>query len=173
MRTSLKLFAVAYGLIAAFFCGWLTPQFEFYRSLILACFFGAPCLVAWTISTSNTTISLRTCVSLACATLLVACCSVFLTMNLYETDLDKKIAFDRVCAVFRRQVKSLSGYEQVDITYSHMKGGAVRLTGTVSNKELHDQLIWMTRGLLLSQEMTAGYRDNVTYPAESQPERDN
>jgi hypothetical protein len=164
MHTFAKTLSVSYAIAAAFAFGWLTAVIEFPRALIMAAFFFAPCFVAWKTFFSNKSVSRGEYSALAGATLLLSGASLFLVTQLFRNDVDKHVMFDRECRVFCRRLQSLPEYTNIDVSYSHMKGGTVHLRGKVADKDSYDRLIWFTRGLLLCQEMGASYADRVDYP---------
>lgn len=83
---------------------------------------------------------------------------------MFDAGVGQHVQFDHVCRSFAEQIRRLPEFNNIEVSYDHRKGGTVHVVGSVRNKDVHDQLIDMTHGVILSQKSNAGISDRISYP---------
>lgn len=155
----------AYTTIAIWTCGWLAGRFGLFPSLFAAVIILAPALFAWRMLASNKVAKRREYIYLAMVTLLAIFGTGFVVAQWYETGMDRLAMFDREMHQFTNRVASMPEYKNVEVSFTHRKGGRVYLKGHVANKDSHDRLLqnygWMVRN------NDSGYYDGVEYPGKA------
>jgi hypothetical protein len=142
--------------------GWLAGRFGLIPSFFAAILFFAPALFAWRMVASNKEAKRREFVYLGLVTLIAVCATGFVVTKWYETGMDRSAMFDREFYKFRNRVASLPEYRNVDVSFTHRKGGRVYLHGHVANKDAHDRLIQTFEWMVRNNE--SGCYDGVQYP---------
>lgn len=56
-------------------------------------------------------------------------------------------------------------YKNVEVSFTHRKGGRVYLTGHVANKDTHDRLLQAYSSMVRNND--SGYYDGVEYPGKA------
>lgn len=158
----MRIFALVYSAVAIWAFGWLTGTFGIWPSLFVAIILLTPAFFAWRMARPGRETKRREYGYLGVVTVLAIGASVFIVNTWYDAGMDRLAMFDREYHSFRRHVSSLPEYEDVEISYTHRKGGRVYLHGEVSNKKSYERLIqkieWMVRN------NDSGYYDGVEYP---------
>ena len=161
----MRRFAIVYSVIAIWTFGWLVGSFGLWVSLFASIIVFAPAVFAWRMTTSNREIKHREYGYLAVVTVLTIVASVFIVSKWYETGMDRLANFDREYHAFRSHVSALPEYTNVEISYTHRKGGRVYLHGNVANKDSHERLIQKIERMVRNNDL--GYYDGVEYPGKS------
>lgn len=161
----MRRWTIAYTVIAIWTFGWLAGRFGILPSLFAAFIFFIPAVFAWRMLILNRPIKRREFVYLGLVTVLACCGTAFVVSKWYETGMDRLAMFDREFHQFRNRVASMPEYQNVEISYTHRKGGRVYLHGHVANKDAHDRLIRMIDGMVRNND--SGYYDGVEFPGKS------
>ncbi|MFN3149998.1 hypothetical protein [Bremerella sp.] len=160
---------IAYSVIAIWAFGWLAGRFGFLPSLFVAIIILTPAFFAWRMILRDQVIKRREFAYLSVVTLLAVSGSVFIILQWYDTGMDRRAMFDREYHAFQRRVSTMPEFRDVEISYTHRKGGRVYMHGSVANKLSHDRLIetidWMIRN------NDSGYYDGVEYPGKTNAEK--
>lgn len=165
IRDSMRKFAIVYSAIAIWTFGWLVGSFGLWASLFASIVVFAPAVFARRMTASSCEIKLREYGYLTVVTVLAIVASVFVVNKWYETGMDRLAFFDREYHSFRRHVLAIPEYRNVEISYTHRKGGRVYLHGNVADKDSHERLIQTIEWML--QNNDSGYYDGVEYPGKS------
>ena len=156
---------IAYSVIAIWAFGWLAGRFGFLPSLFASVIILAPAFFAWRMISRKQTVKHRELAYLGVVTMLAVAASGFIVVKWYDTGMDRRAIFDREYHAFQRRVSTMPEYNNVEVSYTHRKGGRVYLHGSVANKDSHDRLIqtidWMIRN------NDSGYFDGVEYPGKT------
>lgn len=158
----MRRWTIAYCVIAIWTFGWLVGRFGILPSVFAALIFFIPAAFAWRMVTSNRTIRRREYGYLGLVTVLALSATVFVVAKWQDTGMDRRAMFDRDYHEFRDRVNSMPEYKNVEVSYTHRKGGRVYLHGHVASKDSHDRLLqtyeWMVRN------NQSGCYDGVEYP---------
>jgi hypothetical protein len=161
----MRRWAIAYSVIAMWAFGWLAGRFGLLPSLFAALVFFIPAVFAWRMVASKRIIKRREYAYLGVVTVLALGATTFVVAKWHDAGMDRLAIFDREYHRFRNRVESMPEYRNVDVSYTHRKGGRVYLHGRVANKQSHERLIqlivWMVRN------NDSGYYDGVDYPGKS------
>lgn len=156
---------ITYSVIAIWAFGWLAGRFGFIPSLFVSVIILSPACFAWRMVSREQTIKRREFGYLGVITMLAIAASIFVVINWYETGMDRLAIFDREYHAFQRHVSGMPEYKNVEISYTHRKGGRVYLHGSVASRLSYDRLIqtidWMIRN------NDSGYYDGVEYPGKT------
>lgn len=156
---------IAYTVIAIWTFGWLAGRFGILPSLFAAIIFFIPAVFAWRMFTCSRTIKRHEYGYLGLVTVLALCATAFIVSKWYESGMDRLAMFDREYQQFRNRVASMREYKNVEVSYTHRKGGRVYLDGYVANKGNHDRLLEMIEWMVRNND--SGYYDGVDYPGKS------
>jgi hypothetical protein len=161
----MRRWAIAYSVIAIWVFGWLAGRFGLLPSLFAAVVFFIPGVFAWRMVASKRTIKRREYVYLGVATVLALVATTFVIAKWHGAGMDRLAIFDREYHQFRNRVESMPEYKNVEVSYTHRKGGRVYLHGHVANKGSHERLIQLIEWMVRNND--SGYFDGVNYPGKS------
>ncbi|MDP1559818.1 MAG: hypothetical protein Q8M16_00290 [Pirellulaceae bacterium] len=161
----MRHWTIAYALIATWTFGWLAGRFGMLPSLFAAVVIFAPVFFAWRMAAPNKVTKRREYVYLALVTSMAICGTGFVVAKWHETGMDRSAMFDREFYKFKNRVASMPEYENVEVSFTHRKGGRVYLHGHVTNKESHDRLLQTYEWMVRNNE--SGCYDGVDYPGKS------
>ncbi|QDT65324.1 hypothetical protein [Calycomorphotria hydatis] len=156
---------IVYSVIAIWAFGWLAGRFGFSPSLFASFIILAPMFFAWRMISRDQSIKRREFAYLGIVTVLAVAASVFIVLKWYDTGMDRRAIFDREYHAFQRHISTMPEYKNVEISYTHRKGGRVYLHGSVANKDSHDRLIQIIDWMIRNND--SGYYDGVEYPGKT------
>jgi len=151
-----------YSIAAIWTFGWLTGTFGLLPSLFASAIVFAPVASAWRMLVSKRAIKRREYGYLATVSLLAITATGFIVVKWYDTGMDRLAVFDREYDAFHKRISSMPEYKNVEISYTHRKGGRVYLHGDVANKDSHDRLLQTYERMVRNND--SGYYDGVDYP---------
>jgi hypothetical protein len=163
MRTA----AIVYSVLVIWMSGWLTSTFGFFPALFAAIILGLPPFFAWRVSKPGYAAKRREFVYLAIASILSIAASTFLLTTWYGAGINRLVIFEREYQAFRREVAAIPEFANVNVSYTHRKGGRVYLHGTVASEYSHSRLIKMVEEMIRYGD--SGYYDGVYYPGKKTP----
>jgi hypothetical protein len=158
----MRNWTIAYTLIATWTSGWLAGRFGLFPSLFAAIVILAPAFFAWRMLAPNKVTKRREYVYLALVTSLAISGTGFVVAKWYETGMERSAMFDREIYRFKNRVASIPEYKNVEVSFTHRKGGRVYLQGYVTSKDSHDRLLQTYEWMVRNNE--SGCHDGVEYP---------
>jgi len=161
----MRKFAIAYSILAICAFGWLTGSFGLLPSLFASIIVFSPAAFAWRMVATDRTVKRREFVYLGIVTMLAVTASVFIVSKWYETGMDRLAVLDREIRAFQKHVATIPEYKNVEVTYTHRKGGRVYLHGTVTTKTSYERLLQTLNRMVRNNE--SGYYDGVEYPGKT------
>ena len=161
----MRRWTIAYVVLAAWTFGWLAGRFGLLPSCFFAIIFFIPAVFAWRMSAANRTIKRREYAYLGLVAALAISATLFLVARWIDTGMDRSAMFEREYHQFRNRINSMLEYKNVEISYTHRKGGRVYLHGHVANKDSHDRLVRMIEQMVRNND--SGYYNGVDYPGRS------
>lgn len=153
---------IAYTTIAIWTGGWLAGRFGLLPSLFASVIILAPALFAWRMLTSNKVGKRREYIYLGVVTLMAISGTGYIVVNWYENGMDRSAMFDREIHQFKNRVASIPEYKNVEVSFTHRKGGRVYLKGHVESKDSHDRLLETYDRMVRNN--ASGCYDGVEYP---------
>jgi hypothetical protein len=159
--------SLAYLAVAVWAFGWLAATFGLGPSLFLAAILFAPAFFAWRMAARQQAIQQHEYAYLSIIATVAVAATTFLVIHWYGAGMDSLARFDREFRAFRRHVASTPEYRNVQIEYTHRKGGRVYMHGYVPSKFWHDLLIQDIESMVRSN--FSGYFDGVHYPNKPTP----
>lgn len=158
----MRSWTIAYTVVSIWTFGWLASRFGLAYSIFAAAIIFIPAAFAWRMLASNIAIKHREYLYLGLVTLASVYATAFIVSSWFDAGLDRLRIFESEYQSFRDRVNSLPEYKQVEVSYTHRKGGRVYLHGHVINKDSHDRLIDLIESIVRNSD--SGYYDGVDYP---------
>lgn len=156
----IRWLATFYLISAAITLSWVYSDFG-NPTLVVGCLMVSPgLLVLWRLRKKP--IGVRQRVDLAIAGTVAVVAISFLIFRSYDLGLDRHAKFEREYHSFLRKIANKPEYADIEVSYTHRKGGRVYLKGTVATKDLHDRLIEDFESTVHSNE--SGYYDGIAWP---------
>lgn len=150
----------AYSIASIWLFGWLTATFGFLCAVLATLILASPAFFSWRMSARNRPIGRCEYGYLAVLAIVVVIGTLFLVMTWFETGMDRLASFDREYRAFCSRIATMPEYKNVEVSYTHRKGGRVYLHGTVDTKDSHDRLIQMVDRTVRSN--ASGFYDGVS-----------
>ena len=161
----MRKLAIAYSVLAIWTFGWFTGSFGLLPSLFASIIIFTPAAFAWRMVATDRTVKGREYAYLAVVTMLAVTASVFIVSKWYETGMDRLAVFEREIHAFQKHVATMPEYKDVEVSYTHRKGGRVYLHGTVTTQASHERLLQTIDRMVRNND--SGYYDGVEYPGKS------
>ena len=148
----MRRFAIAYTAFATWAFGWMVGRFLLLPSLLAAIILFSPALFAWRMLASSRSPKRREYVYLSVVTLLAVCGTTFVALQWLDKGMDRAAMFDREFHQFKSHIAGMPEYKNVNVSFTHRKGGRVYLNGQVSTKDAHDRLLRLYARMVRNNE---------------------
>ncbi len=165
----MRRLTIAYTAVAIWAFGWLTGTFGFGPALLASIILLTPAYFGWRMAAARQDdVRDREYVYLGVLTLFSVTGTLLLITAWFDTGMDRRAMFNRALSDFRQHVATMPEYGNVTISYTDLKGGGLRLDGSVANEEAHERF-------LRTLERMVGftgvwYDDDIYYPGRADSE---